>query len=187
MQKVVRREYDWALTGAKDRSQRVLSSIYLDVPTEEKVNLRILGRYREAEKNEVRYKEYYIDDADYIVIGFGTAGRVAVSAVRAARAQGIKVGLFRPISVHPYPTKRVEELCKQAQSFLVVEMNTGQMLKDVQFAVKDKVPIRFYGRLGGILPFPDEILSEIQAMIKNPPKTDEDPRNVWFKRMTSKK
>ena len=187
MQKVVRKTYDWSLTGAKGRAQHVLSSIYLDVPTEEKINLRILGRYRQAEKKEIRYKEYYLDDAEIIIIGFGTAGRVAVSAVRAARAQGKKVGLFRPISVRPYPTKRVEELCQQAKAFLVVEMNTGQMLKDVQFAVKDRKPIRFYGRLGGILPFPEEISNEIDEMIKKPPRLGEDPRSTWFERMTAEK
>jgi 2-oxoglutarate ferredoxin oxidoreductase subunit alpha len=186
MQPVVRKEYDWATNGAIGRKRRILSSIYLDVPTEEKVNLRILSRWKQAEANEVRYREYYVEDAEYIIIGFGTAGRVALSSVRAARAQGIKVGLFRPISVNPYPYKRVEEICKQAKSFLVVEMNTGQMLKDVQRAVRNRVPIRFYGRLGGVVPFPDEITCETQEMVKNPSKPDDDPADLWFQRMVSR-
>jgi len=185
MQPIVRKEYDWALTGAMGRPRHVLSSIYLDVLTEEKVNLRLLGRWKEIEKNEIRYKEYYLDDAEYVVIGFGTAGRIALSAVRAARAQGIKVGLFRPISVNPYPYKRVEELCKQAKSLLVVEMNTGQMLKDVQLAVKEHIPVRFYGRLGGMMPFPDELLHEIQEMIQRPSRPEDNPADLWFQRMTA--
>jgi 2-oxoglutarate ferredoxin oxidoreductase subunit alpha len=186
MQPVVRKEYDWAVSGAKGRKRHLLTSIYLDVPTEEKTNLRLLGRWREAQANEIRFKEYYLEDAEYILIGFGTAGRIALSAVRAARALGLKVGLFRPISVNPFPYKRVEELCKQAKSFLVVEMNTGQMLKDVQAAVRNRIPMRFYGRLGGVMPFPDEFVNEIQEMIKNPGKPDDDPADLWYERMMAR-
>jgi len=186
MQPVRRAEYDWAVSGAKGRERRVLSSIYLDVPTEEKVNLRLLSRWKEVQAKEIRYREYYLDDAEYVVIGFGTSGRIALSAVRAARAQGIKIGLFRPITVNPYPYKRVEQLCKQAKSFLVVEMNTGQMLKDVQMAVKNQVPIRFYGRLGGVMPFPDEFVHEIQEMVKNPGKPEDDPGDLWYQRMIAR-
>jgi 2-oxoglutarate ferredoxin oxidoreductase subunit alpha len=186
MKPVVRKSYDWTLSGAKDRPRRILSSIYLDVPTEEKVNLRLLGRWKEVEANEIRFKEYFLDDAEYVVIGFGTAGRIALSAVRAARAQGIKVGLFRPISVNPYPYKRVEELCKKVKGILVVEMNTGQMLKDVEAAVRQQVPMRFYGRLGGVMPFPDEFLGEIQEMVKHPSKPEDDPADLWYRRMIAR-
>jgi 2-oxoglutarate ferredoxin oxidoreductase subunit alpha len=186
MQPVVRREFDWAVSGAKGRKRHFLTSIYLDVPTEEKTNLRILGRFREARKNEIRYKEYFLEDADYIVVGFGTAGRVALSAVREARAKGIKVGLFRPISVSPFPFERLDELTKKAQGFLVVEMNTGQMLKDVQMAVRSRVPMRFHGRLGGVVPFPHEILHEIQELIRDPGKPEDDPADTWFQRMMAR-
>jgi len=186
MQTVDRKQYDWAVSGAIGRERRILSSIYLDVPTEEKVNLRLLSRWKEVEKNEIRYREYYLDDAEYVIIGFGTAGRIALSAVRAARAQGIKVGLFRPISVNPFPYKRVEELCQQVKSLLVVEMNTGQMLKDIQKAVRNRVPVRFYGRLGGVMPFPDEFVHELQEMIKNPGSPEDDPADLWFQRMMAR-
>jgi 2-oxoglutarate ferredoxin oxidoreductase subunit alpha len=186
MQPVVRKVYDWAVSGAKDRKRHVLSSIYLDVPTEEKVNLRILGRWRQAQENEIRFKEYFLEDAEYIVIGFGTAGRIALSAVRAARAKGIKVGLFRPISVNPFPYKQVEHICQRAKSLLVVEMNTGQMLKDVQASVKNRIPIRFYGRLGGVMPFPDEFVEEIQEMIHNPGKPEDDSADLWYLRMMAR-
>ena len=120
----------------------------------------------EIEENEIRYKEYYLDDAEFAVIGFGTAGRVALSAVRAARAEGIKVGLLRPISVSPYPYAAVDELSKRVQGMLVVEMNTGQMLRDVQLAAKGRVPIEFYGRPGGMVPFPDDVLGEIHRLVR---------------------
>jgi 2-oxoglutarate/2-oxoacid ferredoxin oxidoreductase subunit alpha len=117
------------------------------------------------------------------VIGFGTAGRVALSAVRAAREQGIKVGLFRPVTVAPYPYARVAELASQAKTLLVVEMNSGQMLEDVRLAVNGRTPIEFYGRLGGVVPFPDEILGEIQRVARETPKIVEDPAKAWLKRM----
>ena len=183
MQPVVRKEYDWAVSGAVGRKRHFLTSIYLDVPSEEKTNLRLLGRWREAQENEIRFKEYYLEDAEYAIIGFGTAGRIALTAVRQARAMGIKVGLFRPISVNPFPRKQVEALCQKVQSILVVEMNTGQMLTDVQAAVRNRIPMRFYGRLGGVVPFPDEIIHELQEQIKNPGSPDDDPADLWYQRM----
>ncbi|HLA97599.1 MAG TPA: 3-methyl-2-oxobutanoate dehydrogenase subunit VorB [Anaerolineales bacterium] len=173
---------DWAVRGAKNRERRILSSIYIDPNVEEVVNYRLMQRWNEIQSNEVRYKEYYLDDAEYAVIGFGTAGRVALSAVRAARAGGLRVGLFRPISLSPYPYARVEALADQVKAILVAEMNTGQMLEDVQRATKGRVPVEFYGRMGGVMPFPDEILSEIQRLARSPLVIDEDPRRGWMKR-----
>jgi 2-oxoglutarate ferredoxin oxidoreductase subunit alpha len=118
------------------------------------------------------------------VIGFGTAGRIALSAVRAARAEGIKVGLLRPITVSPYPFAQVEALAQRIQGILVTEMNTGQMLDDVRAAVKGRCPVEFYGRMGGVVPFPDEILAEIHRMTRAPLPLDGDPRQRWMKRFT---
>ena len=118
-----------------------------------------------------------------IVVGFGTAGRVALSAVREARQQGIKVGLFRPITVAPYPYARLAELASKAKTLLVVEMNSGQMLEDVRLAVNGRTPIEFYGRLGGVVPFPDEILGEIQRVAHETPQIVDDPARVWLQRM----
>jgi 2-oxoglutarate ferredoxin oxidoreductase subunit alpha len=140
-------------------------------------------RWLEIQKNEVRYKEYHLDDADFVVVGFGTAGRVALSAVRTARQQGIKVGLLRPTTVNPFPYDVLDELSKRAQAFLVVEMNMGQMLNDVQLAVKGRVPVEFYGRPGGVVPFPDEILSEIQRVATTELQVVSDPRHAWYERM----
>jgi 2-oxoglutarate ferredoxin oxidoreductase subunit alpha len=185
MREVKRRSFPWATTGAKGRKRNVLTSIYLEPLDEEKTNLRLLRRWEEIQASELRYKEYFLEDAEIVVIGFGTAGRVALSAVRAAREQGIKVGLFRPGSVSPYPYKRVAELAAQAKSLLVVEMNTGQMLDDVRLAVNGRTPIEFYGRLGGVVPFPDEILGEIQRIIKGGYKMDENPVHSWMQRLAA--
>ena len=118
-----------------------------------------------------------------MVIGFGTAGRIALTAVRNARAEGIKVGLFRPISVSPFPYQQLAELVKTTQGILVTEMNAGQMLEDVQKAVKGRAPIEFYARLGGIVPYPDEILGEIRRLVNEPKSADGDPRKRWMQRL----
>ncbi|MBN2386962.1 MAG: 3-methyl-2-oxobutanoate dehydrogenase subunit VorB [Anaerolineales bacterium] len=183
MRPAQRKDFPWATNGAKNRPRRILTSIYLDPPEEEKTNLRLLKRWEAIQANEIRSKEYFLDDAEIVVIGFGTAGRVALSAVRAARAKGLKVGLFRPVSLSPYPYARVAELAGKAKAFLVVEMNAGQMLDDVRLAVNGRIPIEFYGRLGGVVPFPDEILDEIQRISTADLQLDGNPVADWMKRM----
>ena len=174
---------DWAVGGAEGRPARRLTSLYLKPEVEEEVNLRLVQRWNEMQANEVRYREYYLDDAEYVVLGFGTAGRVALSAVRAARAEGIKAGLFRPVSLRPFPTEAVRALAARAKAFLVVEMNGGQMLEDIQAAAQGQVPIRFYGRMGGMVPFPDEVLAEIRALVSEPPTLEENARARWLAHM----
>lgn len=186
MRKPIRRNFEWATDGTMGaRERRVLTSIYLDPIEEEKTNLRLLNRWKEVQANEVRYKEYFLDDAEIVIVGFGTAGRVALSAVREARARGIKVGLLRPVTVSPYPYKILDEIAGRARSILVVEMNTGQMLEDVRLAVRGRVPVEFYGRTGGVVPFPDEILAEIERIHQRPIDSESDPRAVWLERMTA--
>ena len=180
----IKSEYpEWAVRGAKGRDHRILTSIYMNPEDEEKTNLRILERWNKIEENEIRYREYFLDDAEFVVTGYGTAGRVAFSAVRSARAEGIPVGLLRPITLNPYPFAKVAELANQAHAFLVVEMNTGQMLQDVQLAVAGKVPVEFYGRLGGVVPYPDEVLNEIRRISHEPIAVGVDPRRNWMQRL----
>jgi len=174
---------DWAVRGAEGQESRFLSSIYIQPEDEEVFNLRLLENWKQIQLNEIRYKEYYLKNAEIVVVGFGTAGRVALSAVRQARSEGIPVGLFRPISVSPFPYERLEELSQHIQAFLVVEMNTGQMLDDVQRASANKVPVGFYGRLGGMVPFPDEILEEIHMIVDQPLSINVDPRLAWMNRL----
>lgn len=183
MQPLHKERPNWATTGAKGRERRFLSSIYLNPPEEEAANFRMLRRWQEVVANEVRFKEYFTEDAQILVMGFGSAGRIALSAVRTARAEGIKVGLLRPISLNPFPEKRLVELGKKVNGILVTEMNAGQMLNDVMLATRGKVPIEFYGRLGGMMPMPEEILAEIHRMDKGPLTTEGHPRDRWLARM----
>jgi 2-oxoglutarate/2-oxoacid ferredoxin oxidoreductase subunit alpha len=174
---------DWAVTGAEGREPRMLSSIYLIPEQEEIANLRLAERWYQIAQNEIRYKEYFLDDAEIVIVGFGTAGRVSLSAVRSARAEGIKVGLFRPISLNPFPFAQIAELSRHASAMLVAEMNTGQMLDDVRLAVENRLPIEFYGRPGGVVPYPDEILGEIHRMAHQPLTLGGDPRLRWLQRL----
>jgi 2-oxoglutarate ferredoxin oxidoreductase subunit alpha len=174
---------DWATDGCLGRDQRILTSILIDPTLEEIYNHKILETWYRIQANEVRYKEYYLEDAEFVVIGFGTAGRIALTAVRNARAEGIKVGLFRPISLSPFPFPQIDELVKSTNGILVTEMNTGQMLEDVKMAVKGRVPIEFYARIGGIVPYPDEILGEIRRLVHEPKSPDGDPRARWMQRL----
>jgi 2-oxoglutarate ferredoxin oxidoreductase subunit alpha len=174
---------DWAVTGAKGREPNILSSIYINPEEEEITNLRLLKRWKEIEKNEVIAEEYETDDVEILVVGFGTAGRVASSAVREAREEGIKAGLLRPVTLAPFPEDRLIELSKKARRILVVEMNSGMMLDDVIKIIQGKVPIEFYGRMGGMTPLPDEILDEIRRVSVNQAPAAKDPRDEWILRM----
>jgi len=164
------RRATWALTGAKGRPKNIITSIYLVPEVEEEYNRKLQAKLALIRENEVRCAEYQIEDAEHLVIGFGTSGRVAQTAVKQARAEGLRVGLFRPISLFPFPEKRLAELARQARSFLVVEMNAGQMIEDVRLAVSGQgpggstPPVKFYGRMGGVVPLPDEVLEEIHTL-----------------------
>jgi 2-oxoglutarate ferredoxin oxidoreductase subunit alpha len=178
---------EWSLRGAKDRKPNMLKSFYVEPPEEEMVNFRLLSRWQQVRENEVRFKSYYLDDAKFAVIGFGSAGRIALSAVRMARAEGIPVGLLRPISLSPFPEKAVNEVSSKVEGLLVVEMNSGMMLDDILLATHNQTPIEFYGRLGGTIPLPDEILSEIKRMVNGPLDHGGSPRDNWLSRSTGMK
>jgi 2-oxoglutarate ferredoxin oxidoreductase subunit alpha len=154
----------WALTGAKGRDSQFITSIYLEPLDEEKFNQKLLETEARIEANEVRYKELLLDDAEIAVVAFGTAGRVAQTAVKIARKKGIKVGLLRPISLYPFPIDRIRKLADQVDGMLVTEMNSGQMVEDVRLAVEGRLPVSFYGRMGGVIPMPEEILDEISKL-----------------------
>jgi 2-oxoglutarate ferredoxin oxidoreductase subunit alpha len=142
-----------------------------------------MSRWLEAKEKEVRYKEYFMDDAKIAVIGFGSAGRMALSGVRAARAEGIPVGIVRPISLNPFPEDLIRDVAKKVDQILVVEMSSGQMLDDVIIAAENQAPIEFYGRMGGMVALPDEIYGEIKRIIKSPAPTGGHPRDRWLKRI----
>ncbi|MEW5718085.1 MAG: 3-methyl-2-oxobutanoate dehydrogenase subunit VorB [Chloroflexota bacterium] len=162
---VVKRDRGWELTGAQGRPRRVVTSIYLQPEVLHKYNLHLQDIQREIEKNEVRYAEYLMDDAEYAVIAFGSAARAAQSAIKLARAQGIRAGMFRPISLYPFPYDRVAEITRRVRGILVVEMNAGQMVEDVRLAVQGRVPVEFFGRMGGMVPLPEDVLPEIERLV----------------------
>jgi 2-oxoglutarate ferredoxin oxidoreductase subunit alpha len=156
---------DWTLTGAKGREHRVITSLYLLDTDLEALNLRLqekLARIREA---EVRYDELQTEDAEFLIVAFGTVARICRTVVREARAEGLRVGLLRPITLWPYPEARLRELAEQVNAILVVEMNAGQMLEDVERVVAQRAPVRFFGKLGGVVPLPDEILGAVRAAV----------------------
>lgn len=154
----------WALTGAKGRDPNIITSIYIDPVDLEVVNLRLMARRAEIKKNEVRFREFMLDGAEIAVVAFGTAGRIAQSAVKAARDEDIQVGLFRPVSLFPFPYERIRELAEEVKTVLVVEMNGGQMVDDVRMGLEGTTPVHFYGKMGGVMPMPDEILEEIRKV-----------------------
>lgn len=157
-------EKSWALTGTKmQRKKNVVNSLYLKPEELEDTNRARFERYEVIKDKEQRAEMYLTDDAEYVVVAFGACARVARSAVDKAREQGIKVGLIRPITLWPYPTRSIEALVDQAKGFLSVEMNMGMMVDDVRLAVNGRKPVDFYGRTGGIIPTPSEVLEKIIA------------------------
>jgi 2-oxoglutarate ferredoxin oxidoreductase subunit alpha len=155
----------YALTGAKGRPPRRIASFYLQAEAEEAYNLQIQARLARIREREQRSAEYFTEDARFLVVGYGSAGRIALSAVQQLREQGVPVGLFRPITLYPFPETRLRALVSQVEGILVVEMNAGQMLEDVRLVVAERVPIHFYGRMGGAVPMPEEIVSALRQLL----------------------
>lgn len=153
----------WALTGAKDRKNHIVYSLRLSPEDAlEKVNFRLQEKYQEIKKKEVKYETYRTEDAEYLLIGFGTSSRLCREAVNTLRREGIKAGLFRPITLWPFPEKELAAAAKTVKKTLVVEMNAGQMLEDVKLSIGLDKPVDFYGKLGGIVPVADEIIERVR-------------------------
>ena len=161
----MRAEHDWALTGAKDRKKNIITSLFLGAQNLERENLKLQEIIEEIKANEVRYAEYEMEGAEIIVVAYGTAGRIAQTAVKQARAEGIPVGLFRPISMFPFPYERMNEVAETAREILVVELSAGQMIEDVRLATNCRRPISFFGKMGGIVPLPEDIYEEIAKLV----------------------
>ncbi len=157
---------DWALTGAKGRKARYVTSFDIDPYKLEKMNLVLQETYKEIEKNEQKWEEFMTDDIEVLFVAHGTVGRIVKSAVKLARQKGIKAGLFRPISLYPFPYKRLSELAEKVDIVMTVEMSSGQMLEDVRLAVEGKAETPFYGRLAGVVPTPGEILEALMKELR---------------------
>ncbi|WP_092109996.1 3-methyl-2-oxobutanoate dehydrogenase subunit VorB [Prevotella sp. KH2C16] len=159
----IKRLYPWATTGrSKDRNPNILTSLELKSEIMEQRNLHLQKKYREIEENEVRYDTQQMEDADYMIVSFGSASRIAEKALEIARSEGIKVGLFRPITLWPFPSRQIAEAAKDKKGILVAEINAGQMVEDVRLAVNGAVRVEHFGRLGGIVPDPEEIVKALK-------------------------
>ena len=154
----------WALTGCKDREKNIIRSLYLLAGPLEARNIILQKKYREIEAHEQRYAEYMLDGAEIVIVAYGTVGRVAQTAIKKAREQGILAGLFRPVTLYPYPKDALSSVIEQAKVFLVLEMSAGQMLEDVELVVEGRVPVEFQGWLGGRVPTPTEVLEKIREV-----------------------
>jgi 2-oxoisovalerate ferredoxin oxidoreductase alpha subunit len=155
----------WAVTGGKETKANLISSIYLSPEELEEHVTHLKKKYDEAEEKEVRFEEYKLDGAKIVTIGYGIVSRILQTAVDAARAAGFPVGLLRPITLWPFPTKRIRELAEKVDSFFVCELSTGQMVDDVRLAVEGKRPVHLYTRYGGSVPTAEELLEKIKETI----------------------
>lgn len=155
----------WAATGRKNRKPNVITSLELNPEVMEHRNILLQEKYAQIEANEVRYEEIACDDADYLIVAFGSSARIAQKAIEMARAEGIKVGLLRPITLWPFPKKALEARKQQVKGILVVELNSGQMIEDVRLAVECAVKVEHFGRLGGIVPDPDEVVAALKEKL----------------------
>lgn len=155
----------WATTGKVNRPRNIITSLALEPEVMEATNKRLQAKYKLIEENEVRYEEYMLDDADYVFVAFGSSARICKHAVEMARAEGIKLGVLRPITLFPFPTKKIQELAQRVKGFMSVEMSAGQMVEDVRLAVNGTRPVGFYGRQGGIVPSAEEALESLKSQI----------------------
>ena len=159
----IRRECPWATIGrTRDRQPNILTSLELKPEAMEKHNLHLQEKYLKIEETEVRYETNDCDEAEYLVVAFGSAARIAQKAIEIAHEEGIKVGLFRPITLWPFPKKEINRMAKGKKGVLVVEINAGQMVDDVRLAVNGEEKVEYFGRLGGIVPEPDEIVEALK-------------------------
>ena len=160
-------EKPWAITGTEcKRKHNIVNSLYLQPDALEKTNFERYERYKVIEENEPMWEEYMMEDAEICVVAFGIASRVAKNAVVAARTEGIKVGLIRPITLWPFPTKALRAAADKVKSFISVELNMGQMIEDVRLATECKCPVTLCNRAGGMIPSPEQVLESIRAAQK---------------------
>ena len=159
----IRKECPWAAMGRpKDRQPNIITSLELQPEVMEQRNLHLQRKYDEIRANEVRYETFNCEDADYLIVAFGSAARISQKAIVLAREEGIKVGLLRPITLWPFPSKEVAAAAEGKKGVLSVEINAGQMVEDIRLAINGKVPVEHFGRLGGIVPDPDEIVKALK-------------------------
>ena len=158
----------WATTGKpKTRKRNYITSLFIQPEKMEVHNLKLEEKFKKMRDNEIRYEETLIEDAEYLFVAYGLSARICQKAMEVLRSKGIKVGLLRPITLYPYPYKRIYELADQMKLVLSVELNAGQMVEDVRLAVNGKTPVEFFGKLGGLMPTPESIVHHLETLIQH--------------------
>ncbi|MGA9116260.1 MAG: 3-methyl-2-oxobutanoate dehydrogenase subunit VorB [Bacteroidota bacterium] len=175
MEKVEFRDYDpashtppkpWATTGkTADRERNIITSLHIQPEKMEQINLILQEKYRRVMENEVRFETVHTEDAEVLIVAYGLVARIAHRAVELARERGIRAGLLRPITLFPFPSAPLRSLAQRVRGMLVAEMNAGQMVEDVRLAVEGRVPVKFHGRMGGIIPSPEEVLDALDRLV----------------------
>ncbi|MDH3323704.1 MAG: 3-methyl-2-oxobutanoate dehydrogenase subunit VorB [Flavobacteriaceae bacterium] len=165
---IIEKYGSWAVTGKKSRERNIITSLDLQSEKMEARVHRLMKKYEQMEKEDLRYEKILCDDAEYLIVAYGSSARISQKAIELARKKGIKVGLLRPITLFPYPKQALFELADQVKGILSVELNAGQMVEDVKLSVEHKVPVEHFGRTGGIIHTPEEVLEALeQKIIKN--------------------
>jgi 2-oxoglutarate ferredoxin oxidoreductase subunit alpha len=155
---------EWATIGKPaSRERNIITSLDLDPNAQERFNQKLVAKYDEIKKSEVRFEEIMTDDAEYLLVAYGTSARVCQKSVQLARKEGIKVGLLRPITLFPFPSAKINKLADRVKGILSVEMSAGQMVEDVQLAVNGKVPVYHFGRMGGVITSPEEVVENLKS------------------------
>jgi 2-oxoglutarate ferredoxin oxidoreductase subunit alpha len=167
-EEIEKRYGSWATIGKrKDKERNIITSLALQSEVQEKHNFKLQAKYKTIEENEVRFEKIDCDDADYLFVAYGTSARICQKAVKMSREKGIKAGLFRPITLWPFPSKEIKKLAGNLKGILSVEMSAGQMIEDVKLAVEGKVNVEHYGRFGGMIPSPNEVLNALEEKLIN--------------------
>lgn len=167
-EELIKKYGDWATTGKTDRERNIITSLYLQPEKMEAIVRKLMKKYEQMEKEDLRYEKINCDDAEYLFVAYGASARIAQKAVQIGRERGIKVGLLRPITLFPFPKQQLFDLADQVKGILSVELSAGQMVEDVRLAVEHKVPVEHFGRAGGIIHTPEEIIDALEVkIIKN--------------------
>ena len=180
-------DQSWAIDGTAKTVDNLISSIYLEPEVLEAHNMKLHRKYEMMKEKEVRFEEYLLDEAEIVCVSYGIVSRIIKGAIDQAREKGIKVGLLRPITLFPFPEKQIAKLARTAKTFFVAELSTGQMVDDVRLAVNGKVPVKFYGRTGGVVPTAEELFGQIISVNSELPGTTiATPQGLQIKKETKK-
>lgn len=163
---VAEKHGNWATTGKKNRKRNIITSLNLQSEIQEHHNQDLQAKYRKIEENETEFEEIKCEDADYILVAFGTSARISQKVVQLGREKGLKLGLIRPITLWPYPSEAIAKYADRVKGFMSVEMNAGQMVEDVKLAVNGKAPVTHFGRMGGMIASPGEVLQAVENHLK---------------------